>query len=46
MIYDTIELTKIAKELKFVRDTYEKVLRLTDVLYSIGRLITIILSKQ
>ena len=46
MIYDKIELTKIAKELKFVRDTYEKVLRLTDVLYSIGRLITIILSKQ
>ena len=28
MTYDKIELTKIAKELKVVRDTYEKVLRL------------------
>ena len=36
MIYDKIELTKIAKELKVVRDTYEKVLRLTDVLYYIN----------
>lgn len=46
MIYDKIELTKIAIELKFVRDIYEKVLRLTEVLYSIGRLVTIIISKQ
>lgn len=36
MIYDKIELTKIAKEIKVVRDTYEKVLRLVDVLYYIN----------
>lgn len=36
MTYDKIELTKIAKELKVVRDTYEKVLRLTDVLFFIN----------
>jgi len=36
MIYDKIELTKIAKEIKVVRDTYEKVLRLVDVLHYIN----------